>query len=379
MLKDMADATGIVARGRAGPARRRARRRGARASRSPPGWRRAASRCASCTSPTGSWSASSAGRPPRCRGRRPRDARHHHPRRRRVVGVRPAAAGSRACASATARGCRRPVRHVHRHRAGDRARSPGRARPCDRGVVVDDDLAAPTTRTCTPSATAPSRPPAATGLVAQGWQQASRLVAALDRPAPRHRARPRRTHDVVRVKASGMSMVSMGVCGDFDRDDPRYRVLSLKDPERGRYVEVVVARRAPRRRDLHRRRRRRRHALGPRHPLAAGARRPARCSLVRALAGGAPRASAATTCAAARSVARRRPRSCTVQPVRRRRAHPRDHRLRRLRASSRLADWLRPRPGAEHAGCGDCAGVGVARPWSRRTTPRASGPSERNP
>ncbi len=38
-----------------------------------------------------------------------------------------------------------------------------------------------------------------------------------------------------------MSMVSMGVCGDFDRDDPRYRVLSLKDPERGRYVEVVVA------------------------------------------------------------------------------------------------------------------------------------------
>ncbi len=36
-------------------------------------------------------------------------------------------------------------------------------------------------------------------------------------------------------------MVSMGVCGDFDREDPRYRVLSLKDPERGRYAEVVVS------------------------------------------------------------------------------------------------------------------------------------------
>jgi len=45
----------------------------------------------------------------------------------------------------------------------------------------------------------------------------------------------------VRVKAAGMAMVAMGVCGDFDRSDPRYRVLSLKDPEGGRYVEVVVS------------------------------------------------------------------------------------------------------------------------------------------
>jgi assimilatory nitrate reductase electron transfer subunit len=38
-----------------------------------------------------------------------------------------------------------------------------------------------------------------------------------------------------------MALVAMGVCGDFDRADPRYRVLSLKDPEAGRYVEVVVS------------------------------------------------------------------------------------------------------------------------------------------
>ena len=87
--------------------------------------------------------------------------------------------------------------------------------------------------------TVPSRRTGATGLVAQGWQQATRLVARLTDGGTTATAQG--THDVVRVKASGMSMVSMGVCGDFDRDDPRYRVLSLKDPVSGRYVEVVVA------------------------------------------------------------------------------------------------------------------------------------------
>ncbi len=82
-------------------------------------------------------------------------------------------------------------------------------------------------------------PSGASGLVAQGWQQATRLVARLTDQGVTTATDT--THDVVRVKASGMSMVSMGVCGDFDRDDPRYRVLSLKDPVSGRYAEVVVA------------------------------------------------------------------------------------------------------------------------------------------
>ena len=110
----------------------------------------------------------------------------------------------------------------------------------DRGIVVTDDLASlddPHVHAIGDCAQPPS---GATGLVAQGWQQAAALVATLAPGAVSPSAGPS-THDVVRVKASGMSMVSMGICGDFDRDDPRYRVLSLKDPERGRYVEVVAA------------------------------------------------------------------------------------------------------------------------------------------
>lgn len=110
---------------------------------------------------------------------------------------------------------------------------------CDRGVVVDDDLRCPDDPNVYAIGDCAQPPTGATGLVAQGWQQASRLVARLTDGGGW--ATDGGTHDVVRVKASGMSMVSMGVCGDFDRDDPRYRVLSLKDPERGRYAEVVVS------------------------------------------------------------------------------------------------------------------------------------------
>lgn len=108
----------------------------------------------------------------------------------------------------------------------------------ERGVVVDDAL-----RTSDPDIYAigdcAQPPEGSTGLVAQGWDQSTRLVRHLasmssDASVPI-------TSDVVRVKASGMAMVAMGICGDFDRSDPRYRVLSLKDPEAGRFVEVVVS------------------------------------------------------------------------------------------------------------------------------------------
>jgi len=109
---------------------------------------------------------------------------------------------------------------------------------CERGVIVDEQ-----SRTSDPGifAIGDCAQPAegATGLVAQGWDQAARLVRVLtgdtqQGPAPT-------TSDVIRVKAPGMALVAMGVCGDFDRADPGYRVLSLKDPEAGRFVEVVVS------------------------------------------------------------------------------------------------------------------------------------------
>ena len=174
------------------------------------------------------------------------------------------------------------------------------------------------------------------------------------RPRPRRDAWPpgaasprtgAATHDVVRVKASGMSMVSMGVCGDFDRDDPRYRVLSLKDPERGRYVEVVVARRPPRRCDLHRRRGRRRDPVGALHPLAAGPRRP------RAAAGaGARRRRPGIRGEAARGARRRRP-GVHLQLGRRRAASAR----RCAAAAASVADVAAATRAS--TGCGDCAGV----------------------
>lgn len=108
----------------------------------------------------------------------------------------------------------------------------------ERGIVVDDDL-----RTSVANVFAigdcAQPPEGGRGLVAQGWDQASRLVRLL--AGTPDAVETAATSDVVRVKAHGMAMVAMGVCGDFDRSDPRYRVLSLKDPDAGRYVEVVVS------------------------------------------------------------------------------------------------------------------------------------------
>ena len=108
----------------------------------------------------------------------------------------------------------------------------------ERGIVVDDDL-----RTSRHNifAIGDCAQPAegGRGLVAQGWDQSARLVRFL--AGTTDEAGAAATSDVVRVKAHGMAMVAMGVCGDFDRSDPRYRVLSLKDPDGGRYVEVVVS------------------------------------------------------------------------------------------------------------------------------------------
>ena len=109
----------------------------------------------------------------------------------------------------------------------------------DRGVVVTDDLASPDDPHVHAIGDCAQPPAGGSGLVAQGWQQAAALVARLTDGSVD--AAPDATHDVVRVKASGMSMVSMGLAGEVDPDDPRHRVVSLKDPERGRYVEVVVA------------------------------------------------------------------------------------------------------------------------------------------
>ena len=47
--------------------------------------------------------------------------------------------------------------------------------------------------------------------------------------------------DVVRLKAHGLDVVTMGVCGSQRADDPAQRTLRLSDPDVGRHVEVVVS------------------------------------------------------------------------------------------------------------------------------------------
>ena len=109
---------------------------------------------------------------------------------------------------------------------------------CATGVVVDDQSRT-SDRDVYAIGDCAEPPGGATGLVAQGWDQSARLVRLLTGDGQKGAAPS--TSDVIRVKAPGMALVAMGVCGDFDRADPRYRVLSLKDPEAGRFVEVVVS------------------------------------------------------------------------------------------------------------------------------------------
>ena len=111
---------------------------------------------------------------------------------------------------------------------------------CERGIVVDASMRTSVERVYAIGDCA-QPPEGGRGLVAQGWEQARTLVGVLTGAGADAAPGADATSDVVRVKAAGMALVAMGVCGDFDRADPRYRVLSLKDPEAGRYVEVVVS------------------------------------------------------------------------------------------------------------------------------------------
>jgi assimilatory nitrate reductase electron transfer subunit len=114
--------------------------------------------------------------------------------------------------------------------------------------VVGPDLATPADRRIFAIGDCAQPPEGGSGLVAQGWDQARRLAAQLTGGGP---ARSTETaapaqpasggNDVVRLKAHGLDVVTMGVCGSQRRDDPAQRTLRLSDPDLGRHVEVVVS------------------------------------------------------------------------------------------------------------------------------------------
>jgi assimilatory nitrate reductase electron transfer subunit len=117
----------------------------------------------------------------------------------------------------------------------------------DRGVVVGDDLACAADHRVAAIGDCAQPPEGASGLVAQGWEQSRRLAARLcgaasdaADTAPSLVA-PAPASDVVRLKAHGLDVVTMGVCGIQRPGDPSQRTLRLSDPDVGRHVELVVS------------------------------------------------------------------------------------------------------------------------------------------
>jgi assimilatory nitrate reductase electron transfer subunit len=112
----------------------------------------------------------------------------------------------------------------------------------DRGIVVDASLASVSDRRVFAIGDCAQPPEGGSGLVAQGWEQSRRLAALLcgtDGPAAPARTSP--GTDVVRLKAHGLDVVTMGICGSQRVDDSAQRTLRLSDPDLGRHVEVVVS------------------------------------------------------------------------------------------------------------------------------------------
>lgn len=107
----------------------------------------------------------------------------------------------------------------------------------ERGIVVDEDLSTSDPRIHAIGDCA-QPPGGASGLVAQGWEQAHRLADLLTARDPE--AVTTGVGDVVKPKTPGVDIVTMGVCGSGRVDDPSLRVVRLSDPSAGRHLEIVV-------------------------------------------------------------------------------------------------------------------------------------------
>ena len=113
----------------------------------------------------------------------------------------------------------------------------------ERGVLVSADLASVDDRRVFAIGDCAQPPEGGTGLVAQGWEQSRRLAATLTgTAAPTTPQRePATGSDVVRLKADGLDVITMGVCGSTRADNPAQRQIRLSDPSAGRHIELVVS------------------------------------------------------------------------------------------------------------------------------------------
>ncbi|MFW2514631.1 FAD-dependent oxidoreductase [Demequina sp. SO4-13] len=134
----------------------------------------------------------------------------------------------------------------------DTALARGAGLPCERGIHVGAGLASPADARVFAIGDCAQPPEGGTGLVAQGWEQATRLVDAwvdVETAGPEADA-DAADHDgdheldptnVVRVKAAGLDVVTMGLSGKFEHGERELRAVRMSDPAIGRFVEVVVS------------------------------------------------------------------------------------------------------------------------------------------
>ncbi len=87
-----------------------------------------------------------------------------------------------------------------------------------RGVVVGHDLASPDDASVFAIGDCAEPPEGGTGLIAQGWDQARRLAVQLTDGPSAQPALLTGGSDVVRVKAAGLDVVTMGICGSRRQD-----------------------------------------------------------------------------------------------------------------------------------------------------------------
>ncbi|WP_084103233.1 FAD-dependent oxidoreductase [Demequina sp. NBRC 110056] len=122
--------------------------------------------------------------------------------------------------------------------------------PCERGILVGADLGSPIDSHVFAIGDCAQPPEGGSGLVAQGWDQGKRLVDAwvrADAPVAASTDLGEADDDeldptnVVRVKALGLEVVTMGLSGKFDHGERELRAVRMADPAIGRFVEVVVS------------------------------------------------------------------------------------------------------------------------------------------
>ena len=119
--------------------------------------------------------------------------------------------------------------------------------PCGRGILVGNDLASPADPQVFAIGDCAQPPEGGTGLVAQGWRQSARLVELLTGTSSglssltADEGHPTDLTNVVRVKAPGLDVVTMGLAGEVDHGEREVRTVRLSDPAIGRHVEVVVS------------------------------------------------------------------------------------------------------------------------------------------